>query len=77
MASVLRDGVYDNLVTECEEDIRFEEDECDPDWIADDEDSTTRRGHGSDRFGNVEVTEEACLKVFSASLAEARWGIYR
>ncbi|KIH65226.1 hypothetical protein ANCDUO_04456 [Ancylostoma duodenale] len=58
LSPVLRDVVYGNLVIDCEEGTRVEEDECDPEWIADDEDTTIHSGHGSVRFGNVEVPED-------------------
>ncbi|EYC29845.1 hypothetical protein Y032_0005g2290 [Ancylostoma ceylanicum] len=58
LSSILRDAVYDNLIIDCEEESRVEEDERDPKWIADDEDTPARKGNGSVRFGDVEISEE-------------------
>ncbi|KAL6726203.1 hypothetical protein Aduo_008198 [Ancylostoma duodenale] len=64
-ACILREASYDNLVINCDEDACVKEDNTDPLWTVEDEESLSIRCKGSARFGHVEVTEEEVEEVLA------------
>ncbi|XGW33852.1 hypothetical protein V3C99_017935 [Haemonchus contortus] len=62
-SAILRDAVCDDLDIDCEEGSVIEEEEADPLWEVDDEE-TPNSSRGSFVFGDMEVSKEHVFPLF-------------